>query len=196
MARYFSVPATRTSRAKKTAENGVPNNPAKPAAMPVTRKIVRMFSMSSFLWKKCPNCQDTAAPIWTATPSRPTEAPASRDSQVQTVMRNTVRRGMRSGFPWETSKMRFMPLQARPPYFWNSHTTRRPASGRTRKVQRGNAVLHCSIRISPYPKSTSKRETESPMSTPAPDRKTNSAAAREWADRNRWKFCISSPPSF
>ena len=68
---YSSVPATKTSNAKNTAAIGVWNNPAKPAAIPVIKNILPLFSISIFLPILCA----TVAPIWTATPSLPALPP-------------------------------------------------------------------------------------------------------------------------
>ena len=43
IARYFKVPATNTSNAKNIAVIGVPNSPAKPAAIPATINITELF---------------------------------------------------------------------------------------------------------------------------------------------------------
>ena len=58
-AEYSRVPAVKTSNAKKQAATGVPNKPEKPAAIPVTKKILELF----FTFILSPTQCEKVAPI-------------------------------------------------------------------------------------------------------------------------------------
>ena len=122
-ARYSSLPATRTSRAKTQAASGVRNRPAKPAAMPQTRKVLPASRRGGFLPTQCAR----VAPICTATPSRPALPPNRCVIHVPPMMRGTRRRGISGSVPWPTSNTRPMPRPVFLPKRRYAHAITAPA---------------------------------------------------------------------
>ena len=150
-----------TSSAKNVAAIGVPNRPAKPAAMP----LARMMWRSRLAGAMRANCIDSVAPICTATPSRPALPPKRCVIQVEKIVSGTMRSGIEPSLPSPTSKTSPMPRWARPPQCMFTLMITSPATPR-----KGTNQKRCSARNSfsqsrPWPNTAVTTPTTAPIAT-------------------------------